>query len=137
MTSKAVSAIALLCLVGCAQKVWYKPGATQQDFAVDSYACEKDARQSGYFGSGLVGQINFQDFGERCMVAHGWSISNSSARPAAAPPTSDWLRAASSVSRTSSSSPSEVADCVMPDGSSLITTKAACDQMKRRRVLLQ
>jgi hypothetical protein len=132
MTFRAVSAIAFLCLVGCAQKVWYKPGATQQDFAVDNYACEKDARQSGYFGTGLVGQINFEDFQGRCMVAHGWSLSNPSARPAAAPPTSDWLRAASTVKRTSSSSPTEVADCLMPDGSSLITTKAACDQMKGR-----
>ena len=53
--------------------VWTKPGATSQDFNVDSYQCEKDARQSGYFGTGLVGAINFNEFEVRCMRAHGWT----------------------------------------------------------------
>jgi hypothetical protein len=60
-------------LGGCApQSVWVKPGAGAQDFNVDQYACEKDARQSGYFGSGIIGSINMQDFYNRCMIAHGW-----------------------------------------------------------------
>ena len=47
----------LLTLAGCApQVVWTKPnGFTQQDFAQDSYACEKDMRQSAYFGGGIAG----------------------------------------------------------------------------------
>jgi hypothetical protein len=66
--------LAIVALTGCAQKVWNKPGATQQDFQTDSYACEKDARQSGYFGGGLAGAINFQGFEARCMNAHGWYL---------------------------------------------------------------
>jgi hypothetical protein len=66
-----------LILSACgAPKVWVKSGATQQDYATDSYACEKDARQSMYFGGGLVGALNMQDFAGRCMVAHGWYLSS-------------------------------------------------------------
>ena len=63
----------MLTLLGCAHTVWVKPDGTQQEFARDSYECERDARQSGYFGSGLVGAINMQSFQERCMVARGWA----------------------------------------------------------------
>jgi hypothetical protein len=63
----------LLLLVGaCATTQWAKYGASQQDLATDSYNCEKDARQSGYFGGGLAGALEFNDFQKRCMVAHGW-----------------------------------------------------------------
>jgi membrane-associated protease RseP (regulator of RpoE activity) len=59
-------------LSGCASTVWVKDGATQQDFATDSYSCERDMRQSGYYGGGILGVLNAQDFEARCMVAHGW-----------------------------------------------------------------
>jgi hypothetical protein len=74
----------VLCLIlsGCAQKVWTKPDATQQDFATDSYACERDARQSGYFGGGIAGAINMEQFADRCMVAHGWRLENGATSPA-------------------------------------------------------
>ncbi len=63
-----------LTLCGCATNVWNKPGATQQDYATDSYNCEKDMRQSGYYGSGILGAINAKNFEERCMFAHGWTL---------------------------------------------------------------
>jgi hypothetical protein len=66
-------AIVAVTASGCARTVWNKPGATQQDFAADAYNCERDARQSGYFGRGILGAANFQAFEERCMVAHGWT----------------------------------------------------------------
>jgi hypothetical protein len=59
-------------LASCATTGWDKPGATQQDYATDSYNCEKDMRQGGYYGSGLFGALNAQSFEDRCMVAHGW-----------------------------------------------------------------
>jgi len=59
-------------IAGCAT-VWEKPGATQADFNKDSYECERDARQSGYYGTGLAGAINMQNFADRCMIARGWS----------------------------------------------------------------
>ena len=66
---------AAIILCGCATpRVWNKPGASQSDFASESYSCEKDSRQSGYFGGGIAGQINMQSFFDRCMVAHGWSL---------------------------------------------------------------
>lgn len=63
-----------LLLSGCATAVWTKPGATQQDLAKDSYDCEKDMRQSGYYGTGIIGAMNADGFEDRCMVAHGWRL---------------------------------------------------------------
>ena len=60
-------------LAGCTQTVWDKPGATQQDYNQDTYACEKDTRQSGYFGGGLMASLRMKEFFDRCMVAHGWT----------------------------------------------------------------
>src|SRR5208283_3186722 len=66
-------------MFGCTPAAqWVKAGAGQQDFATDSYDCEKDARQSGYYGGGVVGAINMQGFFNRCMGAHGWSLDRAS-----------------------------------------------------------
>jgi hypothetical protein len=66
-------------MFGCAPaNQWVKAGASQQDFSTDSYDCEKDARQSGYYGGGLVGAVNMQAFFNRCLGAHGWSLENAS-----------------------------------------------------------
>ena len=69
-----ISAVLLLVAgnAGCARFVWVKPGASQQDFQRDAYECERDMRQSGYFGTGFAAAINAQDFQERCMMARGW-----------------------------------------------------------------
>ncbi|MDR5751092.1 MULTISPECIES: hypothetical protein [unclassified Caballeronia] len=70
-----IAAAACAALAGCASPmVWNKYGATTADYQVDSYACEKDARQSGYFGGGISGAINMRDFFKHCMVAHGWAL---------------------------------------------------------------
>ena len=68
-----IIATAALLLAGCAPTVWDKPGATQSDFNMDSYQCEKDARQSGYYGNGLAGALEMKGFYDRCMVAHGYT----------------------------------------------------------------
>ena len=74
-SGKVLSAIVLsVALNGCAQSVWLKPGASQQDFASDRYSCERDVRQSGYYGTGLMGAINMENFFNQCMGAHGWSL---------------------------------------------------------------
>ena len=65
--------IVFLVLSGCTGEIWDKQGATQADFDRDSYACEKDTRQSGYFGSGLWAQAAMKDFYDKCMVARGWT----------------------------------------------------------------
>jgi hypothetical protein len=69
-----LSGAAMLLLSACAPMIWDKEGATQQDYNQDHYACEKDARQSGYFGTGIAGAINMRDFFKECMVAHGWTL---------------------------------------------------------------
>jgi hypothetical protein len=71
---KLVSVAALVALTGCAHPVWIKGGASQQDFATDSYECERDSRQSGYYGSGLAGAVNMQGFMNRCMEARSWRL---------------------------------------------------------------
>lgn len=63
-----------LLLTGCAQTVWVKNGSTVQDFNRDTYECERDMRQSGYYGTGTAGAINAQGYQERCMYARGWSL---------------------------------------------------------------
>ncbi len=79
-------------LNGCTPMVWDKAGASPQDYNQDSYACEKDSRQSGYFGYGLSGQINMQAFFDKCMVAHGWhkraadAVGSSNVSPVAVDP---------------------------------------------------
>jgi hypothetical protein len=80
-----IAIAAFLVLASCARPTWVKPGATQQDYATDSYQCEKDARQSGYFGGGLVGAANMADFASRCMVAHGWRTVDQTAVARSAP----------------------------------------------------
>jgi hypothetical protein len=66
------NSIALLLLTACATFVWTKDSFTQQDFLRDRYECERDMRQSGYYGGGLAGAINMQNFFDSCMVARGW-----------------------------------------------------------------
>src|SRR5688572_14606764 len=38
-------------------------------------------RQSGYYGGGIVGQINAQGFAERCMFARGYYKASRDAQP--------------------------------------------------------
>lgn len=98
MKQTAVLALMALGLSACAPTVWVKDGATQQDYNKKSYECEKDSRQSGYFGGGIAGSTNMQSFFNKCMVAHGWTqqeqceCSKPSSR--SAPPTSDDSNAA-------------------------------------------
>ena len=92
---KVLSAIVLsVALNGCAQTVWLKPGASQQDFASDRYSCERDVRQSGYYGGGLMGAINMENFFNQCMGAHGWSlhevVTPRSPQPSVTKPNYDW-----------------------------------------------
>jgi hypothetical protein len=79
VSRKAVVALPLvailgLALCGCTPMVWDKEGATQADYNRDSYQCEKDARQSGYFGTGLAGGLNMRKFFQQCMVADGYTL---------------------------------------------------------------
>lgn len=69
---KKMFLLALLA-TGCAESyIWTKDDTTQQDFARDAYSCERDVRQSGYYGGGLAGALEMQAFFDRCMVAHGY-----------------------------------------------------------------
>ncbi len=64
--------IALLLSTSCTRMMWVKNGATPDDFRRDSYECERDSRQSGYYGGGLAGSINMTEFAKRCMRAKGY-----------------------------------------------------------------
>jgi hypothetical protein len=73
MRRSALSALFVLgtILAGCAT-YWTKPGFNPADWNRDRYECERDMRQSGYYGSGLFGAINAQNFFEECLVARGY-----------------------------------------------------------------
>lgn len=85
MLRLTLAGTAALIIAACAPTTWVKSGASQQDYATDSYQCEKDARQSGYFGGGLIGAANMVEFSQRCMVAHGWRRLDPGAAERAAP----------------------------------------------------
>ncbi len=72
----AILAVGMV-MAGCAPMMWDRPGATQADFNRDSYACERDSRQSGYYGSGVTGAVNMQGFFGRCMQAQGYVLRSS------------------------------------------------------------
>jgi len=73
--SLSLSVIGVTLLCGCGTpKLWYKDGGSQAEFKQDKYACEKDARQSGYFGGGIAGAINMQNFQSQCMESKGWDL---------------------------------------------------------------
>lgn len=61
-------------LVGCANTVWVKSGATEDDFKKADYECEKDTRQSRDFGEGVMGALRMKEFYQKCMVSKGWKI---------------------------------------------------------------
>jgi hypothetical protein len=62
-------------LGGCeTPMIWDKAGATQENYNVDSYQCEKDARQAGYYGTGLAGAQAMRGFFQRCMVSKGYTL---------------------------------------------------------------
>jgi hypothetical protein len=72
MQTAILLAVAALALTGCAKTIWTKPGLTEQEYNVDAYACERDVRQSGYYGGGIAGALNMRDFYERCMRSKGY-----------------------------------------------------------------
>ncbi len=75
-------AFSVLASASCARTVWTKAGLTEEEFRVDDYACERDMRQSGYFGAGWVGALHAQGFYERCMQAKGYRKVRESYSPA-------------------------------------------------------
>lgn len=105
-----------LAAAGCAPMVWDRPGSTQADFNRDSYTCERDARQSGYYGGGLTGAVNMQGFFQRCMVAQGYTLRTSASGPST-----------SAASPSEGSLPQSEAECLARYG-------AVCpDWVKRAR----
>lgn len=61
-----------LLLGGCATYTWRHPEYTPEKWARERYECERDARQSGYYGTGIYGAMNMQAFFERCLESKGW-----------------------------------------------------------------
>ncbi len=70
--------VLFLVSTGCTQYVWQRTdGRTDQaaieQFRKDRYECERDMRQSGYYGAGAYGAVEAKGFGERCMQARGYN----------------------------------------------------------------
>lgn len=58
--------LAILALGGCMPRSWDKPDGSRASYNSDSYACERDVRQSRAAGEQ-------RDMYARCMQAAGWS----------------------------------------------------------------
>jgi hypothetical protein len=54
--------------------IWDKSGTTQDEYNRDDYECERDARQSGHFGEGIVGAMNMRTFFQKCMISKGYVL---------------------------------------------------------------
>lgn len=87
-------AVAAVLAAGCAQPVWVKPGASQNDFANDRYTCMQESQQRvggafvNQFGGSATNTVvtNGNLFGS-CMNAKGWYLTRPSTQqqnPAAA-----------------------------------------------------
>jgi len=69
----SVAALGLI-LAACASGTWVKSvdSTYAGNLAAAQYECERDVRQSGYYGSGLIGVVNAQNFFGNCMTAKGF-----------------------------------------------------------------
>lgn len=78
INQRLLTLVLAVFITGCSStKVWKKPEASTSDLRKDSYQCEKDARQSD-FGPGIVGGSLRQEFYDRCMESHGWTLKDDS-----------------------------------------------------------
>lgn len=109
---KSLSIAILVLVAGCAPTwEWRHPTKNLTDFKKDSYECERDVRQSGYYGGGIAGALNAQEFGARCMESKGYYK---------AP------RGKSSIE-----SPTMV-DCRLPQGTVMYVSVSECAEFKGR-----
>jgi hypothetical protein len=81
VTARAVLILGMLAfLAGCAGKpmVWYRDGATQQEFSRDSYECERESWKLPKIGYGLAGDMDHSHMTRRmyvqCMQARGYEL---------------------------------------------------------------
>lgn len=77
---KTMLLAAALAVTGCAAErptTWLKADATQQQFALDAYNCQKDARAAGPYTEDLLhmpgAKSGAEQFFELCMSAHGYA----------------------------------------------------------------
>lgn len=86
--------VLLVVLAGCANtnnNVWFKPGASTNDFEADKYACLQQSQQqqggafvNQYGGAARTGQVTNWNLYNSCMQARGWSLQDKSQLQAAA-----------------------------------------------------
>lgn len=64
---------------------------TAQGWQRDTYECERDLRQSGYFGNAFEAPSNMQQFYARCLEARGYRLVRNSAGQPASSEDSRWF----------------------------------------------
>jgi hypothetical protein len=68
-----LAVLPLVFATACAPRMmWTKDNWNEQDARRDFYECERDARQSRYFGTGFAGAMNMAEFQKRCLRAKGY-----------------------------------------------------------------
>ena len=85
---KACIAIASVLGAGCAQNkpmTFSKEGATQQEYKVAKYECERDLMQTRNMGTGFAANEAARTFLMHCMEAHGYELTAAKPRSGGAP----------------------------------------------------
>lgn len=61
-------------LTSCTSPNWVKSvdSSYSGNAQAAQFECERDVRQSGYYGAGLIGAYNANSFYRRCMMAKGF-----------------------------------------------------------------
>src|SRR6266550_534494 len=64
-----VATMAAIAFAGCAEKRWTKPGATVEDFNLDSHACGQEAQRGVYTNTPVDKRVY-----RTCMRARGYQL---------------------------------------------------------------
>jgi hypothetical protein len=92
----SVVLVGMLLLTGCAQHVWVKDGATQQQFSADQFDCKQKAyTMVGGYNSNNLGAlvVDAPGFFNECMQSKGYQLTTqtSANTPATAEENIAWL----------------------------------------------
>jgi hypothetical protein len=67
--------ILVTILVGCASQTEFNmQNSAQEKYNNDSYGCEKDTKESGFY-DGVIGKRDMEVFYRNCMANKGWKSS--------------------------------------------------------------
>jgi hypothetical protein len=86
MKHRYITLVLLCSFAGCANNVWYKPGASANDFEADKYTCLQQSQQQAssaavnqYGGAAQSGSVTNWNLFNSCMGSKGYSLQDKNA----------------------------------------------------------